>query len=320
MSTLYKYLNLMSDQYFITPTMKISIATHFNDPFESARSNDVNDIITRYLKNIYRMSGDTFDEYFDITSSYIDSKICGNGIISLSETNDNMLMWAHYADNHKGMCIGLDEDFAAHKIDKPFSEPPMPLPVAYGKNRLDLDKRISIDKFPNDLYMAHILNKFDKWEYEKEKRVLIPIHLAEKVILNPTEIKRKVKLIGGAEFEYSISGWLPILIKDRYLEEIIVNDSIHYIPTKDIDFSAFALYLGMFEEATFLMSIPPKKIKEIYFGCKTPEHRIKSIYKILKSPESNLKHVKLFKYHLSPDKFELIPKPINNILIDDNSV
>jgi hypothetical protein len=31
------------------------------------------------------------------------------GVLSLSEINDDPLMWAHYADAHRGICIGLTE-------------------------------------------------------------------------------------------------------------------------------------------------------------------------------------------------------------------
>ena len=31
------------------------------------------------------------------------------GVLSLSRTNDSLLMWAHYADSHRGFVLGLDE-------------------------------------------------------------------------------------------------------------------------------------------------------------------------------------------------------------------
>jgi hypothetical protein len=41
-----------------------------------------------------------------IARSTLDSKY---GILSLSETHDNLLMWAHYADHHRGFVIQFDE-------------------------------------------------------------------------------------------------------------------------------------------------------------------------------------------------------------------
>lgn len=31
------------------------------------------------------------------------------GLLSLSSKKDNLLMWSHYADSHKGFCVGLDK-------------------------------------------------------------------------------------------------------------------------------------------------------------------------------------------------------------------
>ncbi|MCV2884796.1 DUF2971 domain-containing protein [Aestuariibacter sp. AA17] len=32
------------------------------------------------------------------------------GILSLSKTNENLLMWSHYAQNHQGFVIGFNEE------------------------------------------------------------------------------------------------------------------------------------------------------------------------------------------------------------------
>lgn len=37
------------------------------------------------------------------------------GILSLTEAPDNLLMWAHYADSHRGVVIGFDESHAFFK-------------------------------------------------------------------------------------------------------------------------------------------------------------------------------------------------------------
>ena len=34
----------------------------------------------------------------------------GFGVLSLSETADNPLMWGHYADNFRGICVGFNAD------------------------------------------------------------------------------------------------------------------------------------------------------------------------------------------------------------------
>ena len=42
------------------------------------------------------------------TYSSIPKQLSSLGIFSLSETSDNSLMWAHYSENHEGICIGFE--------------------------------------------------------------------------------------------------------------------------------------------------------------------------------------------------------------------
>ncbi len=32
------------------------------------------------------------------------------GILSLASSNNNLLMWSHYASEHKGMCLGFERN------------------------------------------------------------------------------------------------------------------------------------------------------------------------------------------------------------------
>lgn len=90
------------------------------------------------------------------------------GVISLTETRDNLLMWAHYADNHHGMAVEYD-------LRHPFfteldGKAERLAPVVYRKQR-------SWDLYPDptnpelvDLY-GILFEKSDEWIYEKEHRV-----------------------------------------------------------------------------------------------------------------------------------------------------
>ena len=309
MDIVYKYLDILGDNFYAEPTMKISVVRHFNDPFEGTTTHEVFEIIENLLKNVYLMQDDDFKTYNDISIKYIESKMMGNGVISLSETSQNLLMWAHYADSHKGMCIGLSPDFAAHKNDNTTGCTFTPVSVTYGDRRLAANKSISAKRFANDLYMSHTLNKSTCWEYEKEQRIILPTHCADRILINETDIPRKIKLIDKPEFEYSIKSWIPTILEQKLLT--FDQSGEYYCPSDDIDLSLISPYLGVFEEATFLMLVPPDKIKEIYFGCKVDDAYIDRISKMIKSDNSPLKHIDLYKYKISPNNFELIPTPIN---------
>lgn len=105
------------------------------------------------------------------------------GVLSLTESPNNLLMWAHYANSHKGMVIGLDSThpfFDQRKTDK--DEFRHLKKLAYQKVRpkhamLDIK---SIDDF---------LVKGSEWKYEQEWRMLMSLRDADKkIICSPYDI------------------------------------------------------------------------------------------------------------------------------------
>lgn len=93
------------------------------------------------------------------------------GVLSLSETWDNILMWSHYSNNHKGFCVGINGEsllaFANYSSSKGGK-------VFYEKEYPDLDLRVS----RNMNQMEIVKRAFDEthtkakaWCYEKEYRI-----------------------------------------------------------------------------------------------------------------------------------------------------
>ena len=81
------------------------------------------------------------------------------GVLSLSGKNDNILMWSHYADYHKGFCIEFKRS------------PGNPLgstqPVQYVKEYPCFNY---FNDLPGDIAKKIILTKADDWSYEEEWR------------------------------------------------------------------------------------------------------------------------------------------------------
>lgn len=82
------------------------------------------------------------------------------GVLCLSEVSDDILMWSHYADSHRGVCLQFDgyfEDFAnAQKV--------IYLPV-----------RPRINPFcqgRTEMMEAALLTKAEHWKYEREWRIV----------------------------------------------------------------------------------------------------------------------------------------------------
>lgn len=75
------------------------------------------------------------------------------GIICFSSEWCDPVIWAHYSDKHRGLCLGFDiPDDAARKVEY-------------------VGKRLSLPEAPklNDA-TAWVYTKYDKWSYEKEIR------------------------------------------------------------------------------------------------------------------------------------------------------
>lgn len=104
-----------------------------------------------------------------------------------SESNDNTLMWSHYADSHRGFCV--EYDIKAH-IDNSCAAYSHLFPIIYTQNRYikknieylieshyELKKAIQedyvYDSFdPLDDILPLFLTKGSEWEYEREWRII----------------------------------------------------------------------------------------------------------------------------------------------------
>jgi hypothetical protein len=85
------------------------------------------------------------------------------GVSCFSEVNNDLLMWAHYADKYKGFCLEFDTS------EELFAKA---LKVQYQKTMptLDLASLLIHEKF--DLVMSLFSTKSPSWQYEKEWRVI----------------------------------------------------------------------------------------------------------------------------------------------------
>lgn len=88
------------------------------------------------------------------------------GILSLSMTSDNLLLWAHYADEHRGLAVEIDpgnREFNSHTA---------------GDGSFQLAKRVRYSairpKIPetDEILFEHFFVKSREWSYEQEYRIV----------------------------------------------------------------------------------------------------------------------------------------------------
>lgn len=82
------------------------------------------------------------------------------GVLCLTPHPDNLLMWSHYGDGHKGVCVGFDTDIDFFRIS---------MPVVYQDDYPEIRPGL---KSNDQILQATILTKGRCWEYEHEWRVL----------------------------------------------------------------------------------------------------------------------------------------------------
>lgn len=86
------------------------------------------------------------------------------GVSCFSETNDNLLMWAHYADSFKGICVEYStEELPFSKID----------PVYYSDEVAKLDPVRLLSPESVDEVRRQYLTKSCAWKYEREWRIVV---------------------------------------------------------------------------------------------------------------------------------------------------
>lgn len=131
----YSLLNLENNQLWA------SHPSEFNDPFEFK--------FTQIGKNLTKNEIDQFIHDIDKFK-----------VVCLSQDPANILMWSHYADFHKGMCLGFYHETLTYAVNYSDEFP-----------RIDFKNN---DPKLKGLQMYRVIHsKSKQWEYEKERRITL---------------------------------------------------------------------------------------------------------------------------------------------------
>jgi len=260
-------------------------------------------------------------------SSYFDY-----AVISLSETNNNLLMWSHYADQHKGIIIELNSN---HQLFNDYTS----FPVTKFDENLDAEvldhdeikKRDEINAGqiqrvrynalrPSytifDNILEHFLVKSDEWIYEKEHRIILPLVTADRVIVHEThlpEIEFYSESPEVLEQEFIGNGMYMINLKKPLLEEAcrLITQDDEYVSQEDLIFAfvdniinAYLREVSKDPRTIFLYQVDPSAIKSVYFGCRVDSKDKEYVVERINS-NSELKHIKLYQTEASDERFEL---------------
>jgi hypothetical protein len=145
--------------------LKISVLDDLNDPFELLP---------------YEMSDRNKRSALNATRKEMASN---RGLLCFSATWKDPLLWAHYADKHKGLCLAFDVPEEACKA------------VNYEKRRLKLPARPLLPDAE-----ALIFTKYVNWQYEQELRIWASLNTCDNGLYFADfgPILRLKKVIAGA--------------------------------------------------------------------------------------------------------------------------
>lgn len=122
-----------------------------------------------------RQEDDEHSEW--VKNEYLRSTKDKFGILSLSGVHDNVLMWSHYANNHKGICVGIDSGKLADLQRRHASRHGTVLDLRRVSYQEEIPRLNFFEQFKGQdkakSTLEHLLTvKFKAWEYEKEYRLI----------------------------------------------------------------------------------------------------------------------------------------------------
>lgn len=159
-------------ELFLNRQLWYASPASLNDPFEGESS--FNEVLDAVWRN-YPFPVETREIY----RQKIETQLAKTGVCSFSKARKNQLMWSHYADEHKGVCIGFREQLlrpkgsniaaidVTYQDDYPFKE--------------IIERFHFYEKYPGannresvagDILYSVLATKYSSWKYERERRLV----------------------------------------------------------------------------------------------------------------------------------------------------
>lgn len=218
--SLYKYhgFNVNSMKCLIDEVVWFSRPASFNDPFdcgiyidERKKEDTIQEVIDEQLISLRKQGMPITKEHTDINEydiqafdnyrSGIYELIQSIGVYCLSSCNNDILMWGHYADSHKGFCVEYERN-SSNILGN------AAVPVTYQHEFPSLTGGQVTSKGSDFDQLWTVKSKH--WEYEKEWRVMSSE--GGKAYQFPIKIK---SIIFGARMSAENKYTLRKLLSDR---------------------------------------------------------------------------------------------------------
>lgn len=221
---LYRYFRYDAGIEFLkTGKLRLSSVEKFNDPFEflvrndypefflSLRESTSNDELEKKIQKLY-------EEELFVCRNIVRNKAKGYinfmktfRMCCFSEESNNLLMWAHYAEDFRGMVISFNTSLEYWGND--FHQ------VCYTDNRIDYNDFDKERLAAKEVERTLLKNKASVWSYEKEWRYIKSRNHCDKdkdgyYMRIPSKYIQRI--IVGCKMDISHYSKIRNIIKDNY--------------------------------------------------------------------------------------------------------
>lgn len=264
---LYKYTPHL-ESFIKNPMLRCTPAHELNDPFELQPNENT---VTNFFESYSGSLG------FDNAERHLEISNNDSGVISLSETKSNVLMWSHYASEHKGgvieFTLDVEYDSRQEMVQRGFINSIADNQYGFDRVKYRIEREPESDLFKNegfDLYQnirKHLFfTKAEAWSYEKEYRFSCLLEASDNLCVPNNDVVKAVLNEIGFQYKKSDFNDNLLLISDALDKpeenSIDLNKRINRkrlaSDLKDVDISIFHFF-----------NIKPSSVTGIYLGCKS---------------------------------------------------
>ena len=296
---LYKYMpGKRASDFFNLPLLRLANPNGLNDPFEFSLTKE----LSQNIETMHSTQG-TREEGF---RNHIEN-FMSFGVISLSETYDNLLMWSHYADEHRGAVFELTIDG-----DNPNSlfihTPPSSTPESKNFGKVDYRKfrsyqdEVSSESIP-DIRRHYIFTKSDEWMYEKEQRFAFHHSHADIVKVSRKECQKAFQANGLDLSEFESRAGVIVDGEDLWID----------IPQSEISTEMLKQMWIMTQimNSIFFKIVDFSHVTKVIIGCRHKNNSIDQAIQNKQNPVTagkfyeNGEFINVLKARVSKERFEL---------------
>ncbi|EKO3466506.1 DUF2971 domain-containing protein [Vibrio fluvialis] len=298
MKKIYKYMPFR-EEFFTNYSLRASQRGVLNDPFELSPAQDFVDKVLR------EGLGEDFFEQAEQFAT--DGNFNEVGVISFTENYNNLLMWSHYAHEHKGIVVEFDYEKLDYFFNYRLSTRDTIERVLYNRERFSpLQTEVCV----KDL----LLTKSDDWIYEKEHRILPKLRLADYVRVDRELFEQLHEFYDNlyvnlfnivAEDEYSVTFEVDLVEYEQFNNQDWDGNSTDdreemKYSHSDVILNEIYGSLAVLPTSVFLFQLPSDCITAVFIGCRASNEDAKRIYNLIGS-----KNISIFKAQLSKTHFTL---------------